>query len=75
VVVVGPQVRDHPTGGGQGVQCGHLRFTRVRGVPGAGEALGFGELGGGISVSRTDNKRLTELPVKSNMDEHKQHCG
>ena len=30
---------------------------------------------GVISVSRTDNKRLTELPVKSNMDEHKQHCG
>ena len=34
----------HPTAGGQGVQCGGLRLTRVRGVPFAGEALGFGDL-------------------------------
>ena len=36
-----------PTAGGQGVQCGGLRLTRVRGGPLAGEALGFGDLVGG----------------------------
>ena len=34
------------TAGGQGVQCEGLRLTRVRGVPFAGEALGFGNLPG-----------------------------
>ena len=31
-----------PTAGGQGVQCGGLRRTRVHFVPLAGAALGFG---------------------------------
>ena len=33
-----------PTAGWQAIQCEELRLTRVRGVPLAGEALGFAEI-------------------------------
>ena len=41
-----------PTAGWQRVQCGGLRLRRVRGVPCADAALGFGELGGVILLAR-----------------------
>ena len=43
----------NPTAGVQGVQCESLRLTRVRGVPLASEALGFGDLLG--SIGRRDS--------------------
>ena len=45
-------MRADSTAGWQEVQCVGLRLTWVRGVPLAGEALGFGELGGVILPAR-----------------------
>ena len=52
----------------QAVQCGGLRLTRVRGVPFAGEALGFGALVGGQlarSYVATLDRRLSRLTGQS----------